>query len=733
MNIEKENKRNNQSTELSLKDLEKPRKIEEEIIKKKVESIISNWKKEGAKAEEINKTRDQILSEINKELVSFYNKNKEEFSEKHKKNLYKVFLKTTKKALDLLEIEIERSKTKRNLLSRLREWSIRIKNFKDKSFIHTLVFYGAMASMGSVIGAISFAALKGLPVGLVLWGGGMSFLRRLISGVTGYMIGSSVERFYYSKYKEEFFEKLENIEGINRALKFKEQAYKEIPDKDLKEQLLEEWEKINNNLKDAEENLVNFIKERVNSRNLTLARSLITLGSSALVSFMIESILGGVKLETIIQSQKFSKVEEQNFEASKTPKDTTSVAKVAKEESSSEILSQKSSVKPSEEIKIASQPQIQKIIIGKRGIEGAYIDYYLSKKEDKEVITNLIKNQTDFAKRFFKIKEGEDVVQKVLEITNKEPKKFKEFIEKVAHREWLEWANEILKDNKFKELMINKGYSTDLNGLEEMMKRIGQGTFQIDESGNIKLVEAEYLKKIVKTEHIEQVTQPKPPTEPQTPTEKVEQPTEPPTKPPTETQAPKEKVAQIPKEKEDKLLKIIEKSFKADEKVDKKFLELHLKNIIKNENVLKADLTNLTFSQTTLFEERLIKNTITGIVNDLKELGKDIDELKAKKALLEALFLEYYKSKELSLDPEILADFGNNYGISYEHFLERAKEFKKIKDTFIKFLDKGSNKELNVWRGILRAIYYNKGIKYSISVIRKGSPLENLISELTNT
>jgi hypothetical protein len=98
----------------------------------------------------------------------------------------------------------------------------------------------------------------------------------------------------------------------------------------------------------------------------------------------------------------------------------------------------------------------------------------------------------------------------------------------------------------------------------------------------------------------------------------------------------------------------------------------------------------------------------------------------AKNAFTETLFIEYWKSKGKIISSEIFQDFKNRYGISYEEFISKIKNFKDIRKAFINFVDKSIGENLDGWRGIFRTIL-NDLPENVISGIKKRSVSDWLI------
>jgi hypothetical protein len=124
---------------------------------------------------------------------------------------------------------------------------------------------------------------------------------------------------------------------------------------------------------------------------------------------------------------------------------------------------------------VTEMPISTTLEIGKRGPEGAIIDY--------------LKANPETAKSFG-WKEGENITK---------------WAGGEAHQLWLEHAKEALQDENTLAKMKELGYSQDMKGYGEMMRRIGEGKVQIDfKEGKISLGEkTEYLyhKPAVSTEY----------------------------------------------------------------------------------------------------------------------------------------------------------------------------------------------------------------------------------------
>ncbi len=109
--------------------------------------------------------------------------------------------------------------------------------------------------------------------------------------------------------------------------------------------------------------------------------------------------------------------------------------------------------------------------IGDRGPEGAIIDF--------------LRNNPDAAKESFGW-DGEANLDRWAGIK--------------AHQLWLEDAGEQLKDPATIEQLRELGYSQDLKGFAEMMRRIGEGDVEINQDGTIDLRNMDYLGARIPTE-----------------------------------------------------------------------------------------------------------------------------------------------------------------------------------------------------------------------------------------
>ncbi|MEK7122014.1 MAG: hypothetical protein AAB807_00370, partial [Patescibacteria group bacterium] len=111
---------------------------------------------------------------------------------------------------------------------------------------------------------------------------------------------------------------------------------------------------------------------------------------------------------------------------------------------------------------------MEKLPIGKRGPEGAMIDYF--------------KSNPEMAKKF-----GWDGV-----------KDLKDWAGTKAHQLWLEDAQEALKNPEIINKLKSLGYSQDIDGYDQMMRRIGKGFVELDpKTGKMDLAEGvEYLKAV---------------------------------------------------------------------------------------------------------------------------------------------------------------------------------------------------------------------------------------------
>lgn len=146
-----------------------------------------------------------------------------------------------------------------------------------------------------------------------------------------------------------------------------------------------------------------------------------------------------------------------------------------------EIISKASAAEIKKEIGMPTpipKDNLEYLPIGKRGPEGAIIDYF---KQNPEVAKNFGWNP------------------------QKHPS-LEEWAGKKAHLLWLEEAKEALKKPETLETLKKLGYSPDLKGYEEMMTRIGKGYVEIDpNTGKIELREMEYLRKLKPKVRIEEV------------------------------------------------------------------------------------------------------------------------------------------------------------------------------------------------------------------------------------
>lgn len=124
---------------------------------------------------------------------------------------------------------------------------------------------------------------------------------------------------------------------------------------------------------------------------------------------------------------------------------------------------------------------IEKLPIGKRGPEGAIIDYF--------------KVNPEAAKKF-----GWDGIREI-----------KDWAGVKAHSLWLQDAQEALKNQEILGKLKSLGYSQDMEGYGQMMRRIGKGFVEIDsETGQINLIETDYLRAAKETagEAIKNIEQP---------------------------------------------------------------------------------------------------------------------------------------------------------------------------------------------------------------------------------
>lgn len=141
-----------------------------------------------------------------------------------------------------------------------------------------------------------------------------------------------------------------------------------------------------------------------------------------------------------------------------------------------EIVSPKPGVKEAllqPEAPAVPEPEIkpETLIIGERGPEGAIIDYF--------------KNNLDIAKKF-----GWDGEVDLDKWTGTK-----------AHQLWLEDAKEALEKPEILDKLEKLGYSRDIEGYAQMMRRIGEGGVEINpEIGKIELVDTEYLKARISAE-----------------------------------------------------------------------------------------------------------------------------------------------------------------------------------------------------------------------------------------
>ena len=129
---------------------------------------------------------------------------------------------------------------------------------------------------------------------------------------------------------------------------------------------------------------------------------------------------------------------------------------------------------------VAAEIKPEVLTIGNRGPEGAIIDYFR-------------KNPDVAVEKFGCPKELYGPSGEITDVD-----KFNEWAGGKAHRLWLEDAKEMFEGSKKSEIIDNLGklgYSKDIEGYAQMMRRIGEGGVEINpETGKIELVDTEYLK-----------------------------------------------------------------------------------------------------------------------------------------------------------------------------------------------------------------------------------------------
>ena len=135
---------------------------------------------------------------------------------------------------------------------------------------------------------------------------------------------------------------------------------------------------------------------------------------------------------------------------------------------------------------VAAEIKPEILTIGARGPEGAIIDYF---RENPDVAVEKFGASSEL------VKDG--IIQ--------DSDKFNEWAGGKAHRLWLEDAKEMFEGSKKSEIIDNLGklgYSKDIEGYAQMMRRIGEGGVEIDpETGKINLTNnTEYLKARISAE-----------------------------------------------------------------------------------------------------------------------------------------------------------------------------------------------------------------------------------------
>jgi hypothetical protein len=146
-----------------------------------------------------------------------------------------------------------------------------------------------------------------------------------------------------------------------------------------------------------------------------------------------------------------------------------------------------------------------------------------------------------------------------------------------------------------------------------------------------------------------------------------------------------------------------------------------------NQNVatplIKADITKIVFNQ------ELSGKNLRELANIAAE-NLNIPKFKAKNALTESLFIEYFKSLNKDVS-QAVESFQKEYGVDYGKFIENIKDFKKVTKSFNEFLEKKNFYESNeFWKGILKIIILNKKPEDIINGIRSGKTLNSWLIEI---
>jgi hypothetical protein len=700
------------------------KRFNEEIEKNKDnEEIVKEL--EAKKREEIDRFVRQQRGKINTVLgilkkLEFEQQKKgknEEELKKIKEEIYKDYFKEVDNILDLIK-ESQKATYGKNKISFLERLAL----FREK---HPFKFYLGAALITGLIGSGIGAGIIALKTGVSLITA-LSLLNvpiyitiptRFLSGILSFLGGKAIEKGWKLKERGgEFVTKIEQFES------------------------LKELNELN---KELEEVLNKRIENLKIGRRVGFAGGLFV---SLILNMMINYLSYRGTFKEIFESFKEAK------QLKVVPTETTKVVptettKVVPTETTKVVPTETTKVVPTEttsiNIETPTKPTFKTLTIGKRGIEGAYIDHYMKLKDNKDAISNLVKSDLDFAKKFFGIKEDhpDKITQIINEIADKKPGKFKKFIGAIAHRKWEAWANEMLKDEEFKGLMKKLNYSQDMEGLEKMMRKILKGTFKVDESGNIQSVDAKYLKNIIE-KTIEEVQQPET-------IQEVQQ-----------FGAPKmrewlfekkggleaytedlSRQAELIKRRVIERLADLETLRDFSQNVKKEDLIMWLKNTSRlsekdintmvealyNQNVatplIKADITKIVFNQ------ELSGKNLRELANIAAE-NLNIPKFKAKNALTESLFIEYFKSLNKDVS-QAVESFQKEYGVDYGKFIENIKDFKKVTKSFNEFLEKKNFYESNeFWKGILKIIILNKKPEDIINGIRSGKTLNSWLIEI---
>jgi hypothetical protein len=316
----------------------------------------------------------------------------EEELKKIREKIYKDYFKEVDNILDLINEAGKEADRRLGKRSKIREVLEKISAYRER---HPVRFYLILAGL-SALGIAAGTAIPSFIGGLALTGNlnaalasaGSAFWTaslglklpavRFLTGIGSFLVGKGVKDAYVeSKSKErreEIYKQFENYENLKNLVDFNKQL-------DL---ILE------NRIKDIKKGRSWGAWATFGTAFLSnLTISIANLYNRGVITEILNKISKG---ETPVQSK------------------APSTENLVITQKGGGVEHIPTSVK-------TPKPTFETLTIGKRGIEGAYIDHYMKLKDNKDAISNLVKSDLDFAKKFFGIKE--DNPDKIAEIISK--------------------------------------------------------------------------------------------------------------------------------------------------------------------------------------------------------------------------------------------------------------------------------------------------------------------------